>query len=95
MLDAAPSYPQGYTQQSSYRSNRTRRNRRYGRYDDKDLTINLANKFLAKLQGNTGTKAFDLPPKSYIAIAKVGPEVDLGFENVTEEASFHVVVGRW
>jgi hypothetical protein len=36
-----------------------------------------------------------LQPRSYIAIVREAPEMSLGTESVQEEASFHVVKGKW
>jgi hypothetical protein len=33
--------------------------------------------------------------RTYVAVTANGPEVELGVEGAREEASFHVVVGRW
>ncbi|MCH8046597.1 MAG: hypothetical protein IID44_23060 [Planctomycetes bacterium] len=33
--------------------------------------------------------------RSYVAIVDRSPEVELGLESAQEEASFHVIVGRW
>jgi hypothetical protein len=35
------------------------------------------------------------PPRTYVAITKKGPEVEIGMEGTLEEESFHVVVGQW
>lgn len=71
----------------------------FGRYGVNDgsanLSENLAGMALAELVGVRGQPALDLPAKSYVAITEHGPEVEVGFPDVTEEASFHVVEGRW
>jgi hypothetical protein len=36
-----------------------------------------------------------VPPRSYIAIVEHSPEVEHGVSGLTEEASFHMIVGRW
>ena len=36
-----------------------------------------------------------LEPRSYLAIVETSPEVVLGVESAREEASLHVIVGRW
>jgi hypothetical protein len=33
--------------------------------------------------------------RTFVAVTETGPEVDLGLDNAREEASFHVVAGRW
>ncbi len=60
-----------------------------------NLSDNLAGIALADLVGLGDQPALDLPVKSYVAITEHGPEVEVGFPDVTEEASFHVVEGRW
>jgi hypothetical protein len=37
----------------------------------------------------------EMTPRSYIAIVRRAPDVSLGVEGVSEEASFHVVKGMW
>jgi hypothetical protein len=36
-----------------------------------------------------------LMPNSYVAIVERSPEVELGTPAAREEASFHVILGRW
>ncbi len=71
----------------------------FGRYGGNDgsgnLSDNLGGTALADLVGMGGQPALDLPVKSYIAITEHGPEVEVGFSDVAEEASFHVIEGRW
>lgn len=40
-------------------------------------------------------KGFELRPKSYLAVVERSPEVVFGVDDVREEDSLHVVVGRW
>lgn len=40
-------------------------------------------------------KLDDMRPRSYIAVVRQAPNVSLGIESVSEEASFHVVTGNW
>lgn len=40
-------------------------------------------------------KGFDLAPRSYIALVERSPEVVFGVDDVREEDSLHVIVGRW
>ncbi|MEO8498122.1 MAG: hypothetical protein ABI614_23905, partial [Planctomycetota bacterium] len=45
---------------------------------------------------NIGNLKLDaMQPRSYIAIVRTAPNISLGIESVAEEASFHVVTGRW
>ena len=71
----------------------------YGRYGHQfvtgKLTENLAGKTITNLAGLGGVPALDLPAKSYLAITDRGPEVAVGIEEAEEEASFHVIEGRW
>jgi hypothetical protein len=70
--------------------------RRYGlQYTPERLGSNLVHEALAELAGLSGVAPLQLPPRSYVAITKTGPEVELGIEGAREEASFHVIVGRW
>ncbi len=70
-----------------------------GRYTgftgEHSLEGNLTSQALASLAGVSGKEGLTLPPRSYVAITATGPEVVFGMEGVDEEASFHVVVGRW
>lgn len=36
-----------------------------------------------------------LPPRSYVALTRTAPGVPLGYDRAQEQASFHVVYGRW
>lgn len=71
----------------------------YGRYGQQfvtgKLTENLAGTTITNLAGLGGVPALDLPAKSYLAITDRGPEVAVGIEEADEEASFHVIEGRW
>jgi len=40
-------------------------------------------------------KLDDMRPRSYIAVVRQAPNVSLGIESVSEEASSHVVTGNW
>jgi hypothetical protein len=70
--------------------------RRFGmRAGEARLTTNLVNQALTELAGLSGTSALALPPRSYLAVTATGPEVVVGIGRAQEEASFHVVVGKW
>ena len=62
---------------------------------DGQLSENLANRAMADLAGLNGRPALELPPRSYVAVTTRGAEVETGIPYAEEEASFHVVVGRW
>jgi hypothetical protein len=72
---------------------------RFGRfgaqYNGGRLSENLAGSALMDLAGLTGRPALDLPPRSYIAITETGPEVELGISYAKEEASFHLIEGKY
>ena len=78
------------------RQNAQRNYGRYGlEYTPERLGNNLVHDALAKLAGLSGVPPLQLPPRSYVAITKTGPEVELGLTDAKEEASFHVIVGQW
>jgi hypothetical protein len=58
------------------------------------LSNNLMEKTLADWTGMDGQ-----PPnwgrRTYLALAETSPEIALGVPNASEEASFHVVIGKW
>ncbi len=71
----------------------------YGRYGLQfgtgKLSGNLAGEALTNLAGFGGQPALDLPTRTYVAITERGPEVEVGISYAKEEASFHVIVGKW
>jgi hypothetical protein len=73
--------------------------RYYGRYrsqsSEGQLNENLANRAISDLAGLNGRPALDLPARTYVAVTATGPEVETGISHAKEDASFHVVVGRW
>jgi hypothetical protein len=73
--------------------------RNYGSYNSsygsERLGNNLAHDALARLAGQDGAIALQLPPRSYVAVTKTGMDVAFGVPDVTELASFHVIVGKW
>jgi hypothetical protein len=75
------------------------RYRRYGRYGGQysgaRLLDNLAGSAIAELAGRTDQPGLDLPPRSYVAITETGPEVEVGMPHAKEEASFHMIEGKW
>lgn len=64
-------------------------------FSSDQLAENLAGRAITDLAGLNGRPALDLPPRSYVAVTEKGPEVETGISYAQEEASFHVIVGRW
>jgi hypothetical protein len=78
------------------RQSRRMMSRQYGlQYSEQRLEANLLSDALADLAGLSGQPALPLPPRSYVAVTETGPEVVLGIPGAEEQASFHVVIGRW
>jgi hypothetical protein len=50
---------------------------------------------LNQVASGFGTAPAGLAPRSYLAIVDRSPEADYGVASVEEEASLHVIVGRW
>jgi hypothetical protein len=75
------------------------RSRRYGRYGNQyssgRLSENLATDAITGLAGLNGSPALALPPRSYVAITNFGPEVEFGIDGAREEASFHIIQGKY
>jgi hypothetical protein len=75
------------------------RYRKYNRYGASSnvarLSDNLASNAIASLGGLDGGPALELLPRSYVAITETGPEVDTGIPDAEEEASFHLIEGKW
>ena len=71
----------------------------YGRnglqYNPGKLSENLEGEALINLAGLGGQPALSLPPRTYVAITETGPEVETGISYAKEEASFHVIVGKF
>jgi hypothetical protein len=63
-------------------------------YSPERLDDNLMSGAIRSLGEMNGDTPDDMPPRSFVAITENGPEVDIGVR-ATEEASFHVVMGRW
>ncbi len=78
------------------RQSRRMMNRQFGlQYSEQRLEANLLGDALAELAGLSGQPALSLPPRSYVAVTETGPEVVLGIPSAEEQASFHVLIGRW
>jgi hypothetical protein len=60
-----------------------------------DLDANLLSAGIDRIAGLDGGPALDLPPRSFVAIARKSMHTPLGGEGFQEVGSFHVVVGRW
>jgi len=52
-------------------------------------------KSLAVLNAHNSSRARPLAPGTYIAVVEQSPEVVLGVRRAKEEASYHVIFGRW
>jgi hypothetical protein len=76
-----------------------RRSRRYGRYGGQyssgRLSENIAADSITSLAGLNGAPALALAPRSYVAVTEKGPEVELGVSTAQEEASFHLIQGKY
>jgi hypothetical protein len=59
------------------------------------LSENLLSEAIAALIETRDEPRLGIPPGSYVAVTEANPEVELGLPDVTEQASFHVVVGTW
>ncbi len=81
--DRLPEFPPGATH--SYRYG-------YGMPSGYLLSTNLMESQLAAINSPVIEKWID---GSYLAVTDRGVEVDLGLDDVAEEASFHVIQGRW
>lgn len=60
-----------------------------------NLDDNLAEQVLDSISGLSGGRSLNLPPRSYVAVTRQAIETPLGWDEVTEIGSFHVLVGRW
>jgi hypothetical protein len=93
--------PELNDESSSYAVSQRRQRRQFFRsqlgldYSPERLEDNLMNGEISTLVGLSGDSPLDLPPRSYMAITVTGPEVVSGIPSAVEEASFHVVVGKW
>ena len=66
----------------------------YGVYGGATPTTSLMEGIITEMTTKTGSMK-ELQPKSYVAVVRFSPEVELGLSGATPEASLHVVVGRW
>jgi hypothetical protein len=68
---------------------------RYAITYDALLSGNLMNQELERWTDFNEDPVPDWRRRTYVAVTATGPEVELGVEGAREEASFHVVVGKW
>lgn len=59
------------------------------------LTDNLLNAQIGALSGLRGGRGLDIPPRTYLAVTSLAVETPLGWDQVREIGSFHVIVGKW
>jgi hypothetical protein len=50
---------------------------------------------LAEVRALVGAEVASLEPGSYVAVVDQSPEVVLGVASARQEASYHVVLGKW
>lgn len=94
--DNAPQAPPELVDGDSYYRQYQMYGGRYGQYyAEHTLAGNLANDALGEVIGTHGMEGLQLPPRSYVAVTETGPEVEFGMRGAKEQASFHVVVGRY
>jgi hypothetical protein len=101
MVDNEPRSPFANTGESSF-FGINRGGRSYYRYRGYNTNNNASD-----VQQNTGVlerairdlrerlRQDQIPPRSYVAIVKKSPEMELGTPQANEEASLHVVFGQW
>jgi hypothetical protein len=94
--DNAPQAPPELAEGDSYYRRYQMYGGRYGQYYiEHTLAGNLANDALSAVVGMPGEDGLQLPPRSYVAVTETGPEVEFGMRGAKEQASFHVIVGRY
>lgn len=59
------------------------------------LSENASSKVLDALTGLDGGRSLDVPPRSYVAVTSQAVETPLGWDDIVEYDSMHIVVGRW
>jgi hypothetical protein len=93
--------PELTDESSSFAVSQRRQRRQFFRgqlkldYSQERLDDNLLSGAITSLVDANGELPLDLPGRSFVAITQTGPEVVTGIPTAMEEASFHVVVGRW
>jgi hypothetical protein len=99
--DNEPEFPEeltGTDRDYIGRQNRTSR-RLFGRYrapgGETTLSESLGGRVISDLAGMNGRPALELPGRTYVAVTAHGPEIETGIPSAVEDASFHIVVGRY
>ena len=93
--------PELNDESSSYAVTQRRQRHQYFRtqlgmdYSPQKLDDNLMSGAISSLGGTNSDAPLELPARSYVAITEAGPEVVTGIPAAVEEASFHVVAGKW
>lgn len=64
-------------------------------YGGERLAENLMHEALVRWTGVDGHRPSEWPNRTYVAVTEISPEVELGVDGAIEEASFHVIVGKW
>jgi hypothetical protein len=91
-LAARPVFPVGYDPQVYNRGF----GRWYNYYGNVDQGLPPAKFEVGILERNLKQAAYsELTPRSYLAITRTAPELPLGYRAAREQASYHVVTGRW
>jgi hypothetical protein len=94
--DNAPQAPPELAEGDSYYRRYQMYGGRYGQYYvEHTLAGNLANDAQSEIIGMPGEDGLQLPKRSYVAVTERGPEVEFGMRGAKEQASFHVIVGRY
>ena len=95
-----PAYPVGFDADQMENASSFFRSRVY--YPGYDADAGLPEPTVADSLLERGLRRFSglpdlkqLPPRSYVAIVRAAPDLQMGIESITEEASFHVVQGSW
>jgi hypothetical protein len=97
LADNQPEFPVGY-----YGGRNPGLGRRgYGRsayssqsFEESGSLLDRALDALVAPGGSSG-RSLHIDHQSYLAITRTGPEVEMGVSRYREEASFHVILGRW
>jgi hypothetical protein len=100
MLENQPEMPPELIGDRSSESSSRRRRRAYrpnfdSEFGGERLGDNLQDLAIASLVEANAESILNVPPRSYVAITENGPEVELGIADAKEDASFHVLLGKW
>jgi hypothetical protein len=94
----SPTYPEGFDPDDMQNASNFFGNRYYRRFDiDSSLPIprtqsSILERGIARAGEADPTK---MAPQTYVVIVDQAPDLPMGVRSVREEASFHVVQGRW